>query len=115
MGVDLRHHIGQQLGLAAFKDDDSRNSAHGTPDFRQAQQARLAILIQLHFLICRRAGLADGIRQLGEQTGVLTLQCIVKKHHSIQFSVGFHGHSSSFFSSWGLVVIMQYNSVSLGK
>ena len=115
MGVDLRHHICQQLRLPALEDDDGRDAVHGAPDFRQAQQARLAVLVQLRSLIRRRAGLADGIGQLGEQIGALTLQGIVKKHHGVQFSIGFHGHSSSFFSSWGLVVIMRYSSVFFGK
>ena len=92
------------------------NVAHHAPDFRQAEKPRLAVLVQLRSLIRRCAGLADGIGQLGEQLGALALQGIVKKHHGIQFAnVLIHGHSSSFFSSWGLVVIMRYSSVFLGK
>ena len=37
----------------ALEDDDGRDAVHGAPDFRQAQQARFAVLVQLRSLIFR--------------------------------------------------------------
>ena len=102
MGVDLRHHIGQQLGLPALEDDDGRDAVHGAPDFRQAQQARFAVLVQLRSLIRRRAGLADGIGQLGEQLGALTLQGIVKKTS---------WYSVRCWVSWSFILLFQFPGV----
>ena len=108
VGVNLRHHIGQQLNLTALKNDNARCTLHGAPDFCQTEQPRLAILVQSRRLIRSRAALADGIRHHGEQLSALALQRRIEKHHCIQFTnVLVHGYSSSFFNSWGLVVIIR--------
>ena len=91
MGVDLRHHIGQQLRLAALEDDDGGNTVHGAPDFHQAQQARFTILVQLRRLIRRRAGLADGIGQLGKQLGISPHQLSYVTHSSEGEGLLFYG------------------------
>ena len=68
-----------------------------------------------HELLDTAEKYGNGISHRRQQRGALGIQRPVEKHHVVVIqNFGFHRPSASFIS-WGLVVIMRYSSVFLGK
>lgn len=107
--MDLRQNLREHCDRSApYNGCCTRGTHHIRPNRKETGKTNFAILIQGFEFFVSGTTLNNSGGHYRKQHEFVSLQCLTEKNHGIKFAnILFHSYSSSFFSSWGLVVIMR--------